>query len=251
MRLSGASRIFVAVACSLFLAGSMKISRLAAQDEPATRQESVESLQITANDEIAAEDVAGHHVHLHPVRSRDASRGRYEDKEVLRGNPRQEFANGESSPANSALSTVPGVPAPGFYPADLSNPAHGRVLTTTQSDNVYVNCAASCWGTPSNFLTKLATSNFIHVTDQYVGSTGNNRYTVGTATSRDGSFFTRTNVAQNYCTAGVAPTIRNLYQDVPAGYSTSRICALRSSPGARLNGTVPLFTSNAALSGPT
>src|SRR6266850_3989843 len=57
--------------------------------------------------------------------------------------------------------------------------------------------------------------------------------------------------AQNYCTAGVAPTIRNLYQDVPAGYSTSRIWALRSSPGPRLNGTVPLFTSNAALSGPT
>src|SRR6266576_2633877 len=111
MRLSGVSRIFVAVAGSLFLAGSMKFSRLAAQDEPATRQESVESLQITANDEIAAEDVAGHHVHLHPLRSRDASRGRYEDKEVHRGNPRQEFANGDSSSANSALSTVPGVPA--------------------------------------------------------------------------------------------------------------------------------------------
>jgi len=44
------------------------------------------------------------------------------------------------------------------------------VLTTTQSNNVYVNCAASCWGTPSNFLTKLATSNFIHVTDQYVAA---------------------------------------------------------------------------------
>ena len=177
MKVSGASRIFVAVACSLFLAGSMKISRLAAQDEPATRQESVESLQITANDEIAAEDVAGHHVHLHPLRTSAASRGRYEDTEVRRGNPRQEFSNGESPSSNSALSTVPGVPAPGFYPADISNPGHGRVLTTTQSNNVYVNCAASCWGTPSNFLARLATSNFIHVTDQYVGSTGSNRYT--------------------------------------------------------------------------
>jgi hypothetical protein len=183
MKLFGASRIFVAVACSLLLAGSMKISRLAAQDEPGTRQESVESLQITANDEIAAEDVAGHHVHLHPLRTRAASRGRYEDTEVRRGNPGQEVTNGESTPSSSTLSTVPGVPAPGFYPADLSNAGHGRVLTTTQSNNVYVNCAASCWGTPSKFLTQLATSNFIHVTDQYVGSTGNNRYTVGTATS--------------------------------------------------------------------
>src|SRR5258706_6160770 len=106
MRLSGASRIFVAVACSLFLAGSMKFSRLAAQDEPGTRQESVESLQITANDEIAAEDVAGHHVHLHPLRTRAASRGRYEDTEVRRGNPGQEFSNREPIPSNSALSTV-------------------------------------------------------------------------------------------------------------------------------------------------
>src|SRR5260370_32085088 len=106
MRLSGASRIFVAVAGSLFLAGSMKFSRLAAQDEPATRQESVESLQITANAEIAAEDVPGLHVHLHPLRSRDASRGRYDDKEVRRGNPRQEFATGEASSPNSALAPI-------------------------------------------------------------------------------------------------------------------------------------------------
>src|SRR6266853_2469455 len=100
MRLSGASRIFVAVACSLFLAGSMKFSRLAAQDEPATRQESVESLQITANDEIAADVIAGHHVHLHPLRTRAASRGFYEDTEVRRGNPPQEFANGEPTPSS-------------------------------------------------------------------------------------------------------------------------------------------------------
>src|SRR5258707_3599871 len=81
MRLSGASRIFEAVACSLFLAGSMKFFRLAAQDQPATRQESVESLQITAHDEIAAEDVSGHHVKLHPLRPPDGPPGRYDDKE--------------------------------------------------------------------------------------------------------------------------------------------------------------------------
>jgi hypothetical protein len=82
-----------------------------------------------------------------------------------------------------ASSTVPTVPAPGFYPADLSDPMQGKVLTTVQSNNVYVNCAATCWGTPSTFLSHLAVSNFIHIADEYVGATGNNRYTVGTATS--------------------------------------------------------------------
>ena len=47
---------------------------------------------------------------------------------------------------------------------------------------MYVNCAASCWGTPSTFLQNLGKSEFIHITDQYVGSTTNNRYNVGTAT---------------------------------------------------------------------
>src|SRR5260370_38850818 len=77
MRLSGASRIFVAVACSLFLAGSMKFSRLAAQEQPATRQESVETPTITANDEIAAGALSGQHGHLHPPGSPGASRRRY------------------------------------------------------------------------------------------------------------------------------------------------------------------------------
>src|SRR6267378_2822719 len=66
--------------------------------------------------------------------------------------------------------------------------------------------------------------------------------------SKAGSLFSLEQaLLKTYCTAGVAPTIRNLYQDVPAGYSTSRIWAFRSSPGPRLNGTVPLFTSNAAV----
>ena len=163
MKLPGALRIFVTVACSLFLAGPVKISRLAAQNEPATQQESVESLQITANDEIAAEDIAGHHIHLHPLRSHAAVRGRCEDTEVRRGNPHQESSENESAPSISAASTVPGLPFPGFYPADLSNATHGKVLTAVQSDNVYVNGAATCWGTPVNFLGRLALSNFIQV----------------------------------------------------------------------------------------
>ncbi|MCU1240631.1 MAG: hypothetical protein JWO71_1357 [Candidatus Acidoferrum typicum] len=185
MKLFRVSRISMAVAFLLFFAGSLKLSGIAAQNEAAAAQESVQSLQVTANDEIAAGDTAGHHVHLHPLRAPAAVGHRYEDPEIRQGN-RQNGSSGietGSGATNSALSTVPGVPAPGFYPADLSNSTHGKVLTSVQSNNVYVNCAANCWGTPSTFLARLAVSNFIHVTDEYAGATGNNRYTVGTATS--------------------------------------------------------------------
>jgi len=175
--------IFAAFVFAIFLAGSQKFFTLAGQNESSAPQELIESLQITANDEIAADDIAAHHIHLQPLRSHAAQRGSYEDAEVNRGTPRQESPAGEPNTLSSAVSTVPGVPAPGFYPADLSNPAHGPVLTTAQSNNVYVNCVASCWGTPASFLARLATSTFIHLVDQYVGNTGNSRYTVGTASS--------------------------------------------------------------------
>jgi hypothetical protein len=38
---------------------------------------------------------------------------------------------------------------------------------------------ATCWGNPEQFLRDLGRSEFIHVTDQYVGTTANGRYTVG------------------------------------------------------------------------
>jgi hypothetical protein len=207
MKLLRVSRICVAVLFSLFLAGSLKFYRLAAQNESAAGQESVQSLQVTANDEIAAEDVAAHRVHLHPMRSRAAARGRYEDPEVHRGAPRQEPSETEATSSNFAQTTVPGVAPPGFYPADLSNTKHGKVLTSVQSNNVYVNCAPGCWGTPSTFLSRLAVSNFIHVADEYVGTTANNRYTVGAATSINTALpakLTSTNILQLVHTAAKA-----------------------------------------------
>jgi len=177
------SRTSIPFVFSLLLVTACRVSVIAAQSEPAATQESVQSLQVTANDEIAAQDIAGHRVHLHPLRSRAESRSRYEDPEVRRGNPQQGSSEDEEASSRFATPTVPTVAAPGFYPADLSDPKHGKVLTVVQSNNVYVNCAPSCWGSPSTFLARLAVSNLIHVTDQYVGATGNNRYTVGAATS--------------------------------------------------------------------
>jgi hypothetical protein len=64
----------------------------------------------------------------------------------------------------------------------------GPVVTSLVSHDININCAASCWGTAgrgtaNTFLNNLATSNIIHVVDQYVGSTANDRYTVGPDTN--------------------------------------------------------------------
>jgi hypothetical protein len=39
---------------------------------------------------------------------------------------------------------------------------------------------ANCWGDPEGFLSDLGKSDFIHIVDQYTGSTAGNRYTVST-----------------------------------------------------------------------
>lgn len=74
---------------------------------------------------------------------------------------------------------IPSVPNPGFYPGDVSNPKNGPVVTVAESNPIYVNAQPAQWGRPATFLKNLSTSGFIHVVDQYVGVTDDNRYTVG------------------------------------------------------------------------
>lgn len=199
MKFVRALQFLGAIAFSLLLAGLLKEGRVAAQNNAAAQNaaaqndqaaanESVVSLQLAAVDQIAADDVTEHHVHIHPQRGRSKAQfspsehgentpGGEDSRGEVRGRPQE----GERGPGGAA--SVPGVPGPGFYPADLSNPSHGKVLTAAQSNNLYVNCAASCWGNPAAFLNRLATSNFMHMADEYVGTTATNRYTVGASSS--------------------------------------------------------------------
>lgn len=160
------------------LAASLRVPVVFAQAQNESSQERPLDLQITANDEIAASNVSGHQMHLRPVRGA-AHRALTENLEM-----KNRKSHGQSAQSASTFSSasVPSVSAPGFYPADLSY-AGGPVIPQAQSHNVYVNCAASCWGTPSIFLGHLGLSNFIHVTDEYVHATAGARYTVGAATS--------------------------------------------------------------------
>lgn len=59
----------------------------------------------------------------------------------------------------------------------------GPYLQSTKNHEIYVNCSAgNCWGsTPSTFHNNYSNSTMIHITDQYVGTTANNRYPAGTA----------------------------------------------------------------------
>lgn len=88
-----------------------------------------------------------------------------------------------SSP--SATAGASGLAAPDSggprYPADLQYHG-GATVASMQSVAIYMNpngaCTiASCWGDPEGFLSDLGVSDFIHVVDQYTGSSANDRYT--------------------------------------------------------------------------
>jgi hypothetical protein len=73
------------------------------------------------------------------------------------------------------------------FPGDLTYQG-GAVVEFAESHNIYMlpgsTCAsAACWGNPEQFLRDLGKSEFIHVTDQYVGQHASNRYTLGQSAS--------------------------------------------------------------------
>lgn len=82
--------------------------------------------------------------------------------------------------AEVVRSVVPTPTGPVLYGGDLVS-SKGKVVKAAQSHAIYVNCTpvSTCWGNPEGFLTNLGKSSFIHVADQYVTATANNRYTVG------------------------------------------------------------------------
>src|SRR5262249_20139622 len=75
------------------------------------------------------------------------------------------------------------LPAASYYALDLVNQNHNPVLVTAQNHPIYVNNPPSHWGDPARFLTDLGSSDYIHIVDQYAGSSANHRYTLGTSFS--------------------------------------------------------------------
>jgi hypothetical protein len=96
-----------------------------------------------------------------------------------------------SGAPRSLPASVPTLPSPGFYPADLSF-FGGNLVTTAESHDIYLNCPSSCWGNPAGFLNDISKSNFIHLVDQYVNASSNNRYTKGKSVSLQETLITNT-----------------------------------------------------------
>lgn len=102
-----------------------------------------------------------------------------------------------SVPAHSAYSYhIMAVRKPGqdIKPQFLVAPLHffkgsGPVITTATQHNIFVDGAASVWGTPATFEADLSNSALAHVVDQYVGVTSNNRYPPGTQFAASVPFF--------------------------------------------------------------
>lgn len=157
-----------------------------AQNAQSIKAEPTVRLQITSADKDSPFNMKEHHVHILNARSTEADSHSplplTEAVSELRKTV-AERATSISEAAKAQATSIPGVPAPGYYPVDLSNPGNGTVVVSGESNPVYVNCAATCWGNPLTFLDHLDDSTFMHITDQYVGSTANDRYKEGRSSS--------------------------------------------------------------------
>ncbi|MGZ3507928.1 MAG: hypothetical protein ACXWNJ_05920 [Vulcanimicrobiaceae bacterium] len=64
----------------------------------------------------------------------------------------------------------------------------GAVVTSARQHDIFLNCKSSCFGLPQVFQADLNASTFVHVIDQYVHVTTNNRYPFGRAFAVTESF---------------------------------------------------------------
>ncbi len=136
-------------------------------------------INVGSADRSAAGNVSDYQVHLRTPNIPGADS--HTPSSMQAPTPDEDLSLANSPAAD--VPTVPVVPAPGFYPADVSNPNNHKVVVSAQSNNLYVNSPPSEWGNPATFLQNFGMSTFIHVLDQYVGSTSSGRYTVGLGAS--------------------------------------------------------------------
>jgi hypothetical protein len=150
---------------------------LATHAQSSDRSEASSTYSATAADYQAAQKAKVVHAHSLPVRLPDGVRATGPQRDLIKKN-QNFFLNPHAA--------SPAVVAPFMqvlYPADLTYQG-GAVLQTTQHHAIYLRyngvCpVATCWGNPEGFLADLSRSNFIHVTDPYVGTSGYDRYQVG------------------------------------------------------------------------
>lgn len=170
-----------------------------AQSSSARAQEVGPVLQVTGRDRDAASNVIARGVHT-------AGTGRVEGRHntprtfkadkagaLVEVATKGRSAVGTGAVVGAAATALPSFTGPGFYPDDLvQNAPAGPVITDAQVHNVFVNCDVNCFARPGVFLRLLFASDFIHVLDQYTGTTQAASYSVG------GAAFAQYNMQSSY-----------------------------------------------------
>ncbi len=179
MKLFGVLRSARAIAVTAIIAGLLTGAN-------ARAQQALQPMQVRVNqsDMAAAGHVSNIHLHVMPSPLVKSATPPIAVPVLSQSAINQILGHMDSNPLSSpALLSVPEIFSLGFFPDDVGKTATGHVVVTAKHHFVYVNCpSATCWGSqnPNVFMANLGASNFIHLLDQYVGSTANNRYTVGT-----------------------------------------------------------------------
>jgi hypothetical protein len=132
------------------------------------------AIKVTEADRAAVQKAVSVRPHAKPLKASDGSRARVVP--ISSAHLRAMAAAEQSGQAAPAAAQV-------RYPADLTFQG-GPTVQSAQQHAIYMRpngrCRVSrCWGDPEGFLRDLSQSDFIHVTDQYVGASGGNRYPVG------------------------------------------------------------------------
>jgi hypothetical protein len=126
----------------------------------------------TASDKAAADEATVVYRHARPANTEAGAS--LKQKDIATGRvPTRAAAGAATAPDNDQLR----------FPADLTYNG-GAVVRVAEGHPIFLlpngKCPiATCWGNPEGFLRDLNISEFIHITDQYVGATANNRYPVG------------------------------------------------------------------------
>jgi len=173
----------VGLAVGLACSGGQALAQTSSTRAP----EAGKILEITAADRAAAKSVTVHGIHT--TGSGRIEGGRNAPK-TFKANEQGELvevsasgrptARTEAATGAAVPSAVPSFSGPGFYPTDLENVLGGAVITSAQFHNVFINCDGSCFAHPGAFSRAFFASQFIHVLDQYTGTTQNGRYNDGT-----------------------------------------------------------------------
>ena len=132
----------------------------------------------TASDKAAAGEATVVYRHARPANT--AAGAGLKKKEIAAG-----LGSSTSTARSSAATATTADNDYLRFPGDLTYNG-GAVVRVAEQHPVFLlpknnaRCASpSCWGNPEQFLRDQNIIEFIHITDQYVGATANNRYPVG------------------------------------------------------------------------